>query len=335
MTPLPRLHTRVARSGLMAILLLAAVACHKDLVRWPNYLKTHFSIRYDWTDAPTANPSVMKFIAYPADEGQQLDFGFTKKTGGEIDLAAGDYQALTYNDDTETLFTRGTQWVTFEIFTRETTLANYSKLFNTTRSIPRGSGSDDEMIIEEPDMLWTGSVPEVLKAGDNSEETVTVHMQTSVFVYKFVIEGVANLEYVTDIFATVSGMSGSMFPSTGKPSDTHCTIPVTVTKVGSTTLECVVRSFGHCPELEGNVESLLANHHLMVYASLSDGTKWYYDFDVTDDLHEPSNVTIDEDGITEIEIKLEELPFPRPIADDSGLHPNVEEWHEIEMDIVL
>lgn len=335
MTPLPRLNSRVSTSILVAILLLVAVACHKELVRWPNYLKTHFSVIFDWTDAPKANPSVMKFIAFPVDGSQMLEFGFTKNTGGEIDLAAGDYRGLAYNDDTESLLTRGDTWDTFEIYTRETSLGNYSKLFSSSRSVPRGTGSENETIIEEPDMLWTGFAPEVLRAGENSHETVTIRMQESVFVYKFVIEGVANLEFVTDIIATISGMSGSMFPSTGKASDTHYTIPVTVTKTGSTTLECVVRSFGHCPQLEGVEPQGSPNHHLMVYASLSDGSKWYYDFDVTAELHRSDNVTVDDNGNIEILVRLSELPFPRPISEDSGMHPEVEEWNDIEVDIHL
>ena len=201
------------------------------------------------------------------------------------------------------------------------------------------------MIIEEPDMLWTGSAKEMPQAGNNSNEEVTLHMQPSVYTYHFTITGVANLDFVNEITATISGMSGSMFPSNGKASDTHCTIPISVRKIGSQSIECTVRSFGHCPELEDIIDGSSggsgttvfgnANHQLVVYARLSDGSKWYYDFDVTGDLHDPDNKKIDEKGETEIDIILDELPFPRPISEDSGLHPNVEEWNEIEVDIKM
>lgn len=322
-------HRQILSGGILLVLLMTFVACQKSLEMWPNYLKTHYWVIFDWTNSPHANPSVMQFIAYPKDGGQGIEFGFTKNTSGEVDLAAGEYQSLAFNSDTENLLYRGDKWDTFEIYTRETSLATYSKLFSSSRSVPRGPGSEDELIVEEPDMLWTGCAAEMPTAGNNQNETVTLPMQPSVFTYLFVIDNVANLEYVIDITATLSGMSGSMFPSTGKPSHTHCIIPVSVKSDGKQTITCSVRSFGHCPQQEAG------NHHLLVYARLSDGSKWYYDFDVTDVLHKPSKTVTDDEGNVLIEIRLNELPFPRAISSDSGMHPDVEDWNEVEVDIKL
>lgn len=322
-------HRRILAGGTLLMFFTMLVSCQKELVRWPYYLQTHYKVIFDWTDAPKANPSVMSFIAYPKGGGQGVEFGFTKKTGGEIDLAAGEYQSLAFNSDTENLLNRGDSWDAFEIYTPETTLTKYSKLFSASRSVPRGAGSESEPVVEEPDMLWTGSAAEMPPAGNNEMETATLLMQPSVFTYRFVITNVANLEFVTDIMATLSGMSESMFPSTGKPSDTHCIIPVSVKGDGKQTITCTVRSFGHCPQQE------IASHHLVVYARLSDGSKWYYDFDVTGELHGSAQTEIDEDGNVLIVINLDELPFPTPISSDSGLHPNVEDWNEVNVDIKL
>ena len=319
----------ILSAGILLLLSVMLVSCHKELVRWPNYLQTHYWVNFDWTDAPKANPSVMNLIVFQKGWELSTEFGFTQKTGGEVDLEAGEYQSLAFNSDTENLFYRGTSWETFEIYTRRTSLSNYSDIFSTSLSFPRGEGSEDEPVIEEPDMLWTGSAEEMPPAGDKEMESVTLQMQPSVFTYRFVINNVANLEFVTDIAATLSGMSESMFPSTGKVSDTHCIIPVSVKNDGSQTLICTVRSFGHCPD------DKVTKHHLMVYARLSDGTKWYYDFDVTGDLHNTAQTVTDEDGNIIIEINLKELPFPMPIASDGGLHPDVEDWNDVNVDIKL
>lgn len=335
MTPLPRTHRYLAFAITTLALILTVLSCQKELVTWPNYLQTHYRVVFDWSETTNADPSVMQFLAFENGDGKLHEFGFTKKTGGEIDLAAGEYKAIAYNNDTETLYRRGDTWKAIEIFTRETTLADFSKLF-TSRATPRGAGSEDEIVIEEPDMLWTAGDGEVARAGDNASEILTMKMRPSVYTYHFTVSGVSNLEYVTEITATISGMSGSMFPSTGKASDTHCTIPIHVTSDGKSSITCTVRSFGHCPELDDAAGiSAGANHHLVIYARLTDSSKWYYDFDVTDELHEPGHTVVTPEGDTEILIDLEELPFPRPIADDSGMHPDVEEWNEVNIDINL
>lgn len=329
MTNLHYKRRAILSAGILLMFSLMLVSCHKELERWPNYLRTHYLVFFDWTDAPKANPSVMNFITFQKGMELATEFGFTKKTGGEIDLAAGEYQSLAFNSDTEVLYYRGTMWETFEIYTRRTSLTNYSDIFSTSKSFPRGEGSEDEPIIEEPDMLWTGSAAEMPPAGDKQIESVTLHMQPAVFTYRFVITNVANLEHVINITATLSGMSESMFPSTGKVSDTHCIIPVSVKIDDRQTLICTVHSFGHCPD--DNV----ANHHLMVYARLSDGSKWYYDFDVTAELHKSAQTVTDEDGNVIVEIKLDRLPFPMPISSDDGLHPDVEEWNDVNVDIKM
>ena len=320
---------QILSGSVLLVCFTMLVACQKALVLWPNYLQTHYKVIFDWTDAPKANPSVMHFIAYPMGGGQGVEFGFTKNTGGEIDLTAGEYQSLSFNSDRENHLYRGNQWDSFEIYTPETSLTSYSNIFATSRAVPRGDGSENEPVVEEPDMLWTGSAAEMPPAGSRQSEEVTLRMQPSVFTYRFVIGNVANLEFITDIMATLSGMSESIYPCSGKASDTRCIIPVPVKREGELAITCSVRSFGHCPQQKS------ANHHLVVYARLSDGSPWYYDFDVTDKLHEAIQTVTDDEGNVLIVIYLDELPFPSPVSSDSGLHPSVEDWNEVNVDIKM
>ena len=333
MTPLPRLSRKtMTAAAATALLLIVSAACQKDLVRWPNFLKTTFNVRFDWSEVSYAEPSVMQLVVFPDDGRRSLDFGFTRKTGGTADLDAGDYHAVCFNSDTEVLTTRGDGWKAFEVTSQETDLRLFSPMFGVTRNVPRGEGSEDEPVLQEPDMLWTGTTSDGFQAGNEQYETVTLPMQASVYTYFFTIRNVANLQYVTEMVATISGMSASMYPSTGLPSDIHCTIPVAVRSDGVSTLTCSVRSFGHCPGHETDL-SAQANHRLLVYARLTDGSKWYYEFNVTDELHNPDNVKTGPGGEKEYDIDLDELPFPRPIANDSGMHPDVEAWNEIDEDV--
>jgi hypothetical protein len=80
-------------------------------------------------------------------------------------------------------------------------------------------------------------------------------------------------------------------------------------------------AFGHCP-------TILQEHHLIIYGILADGSRWYYDFDVTDQVHNAPDQY-------EIHIKLDELPFPKPVVNGGGFKPSVDDWHSIEIDIQM
>lgn len=70
------------------------------------------------------------------------------------------------------------------------------------------------------------------------------------------------------------------------------------------------------------------NHTLTVYAVLADGSKWYYAYDVTDQIHsapDPRNVHIVLDG----------LPLPKPIVNGGGFQPEVEDWQTVPIDIEM
>ena len=69
----------------------------------------------------------------------------------------------------------------------------------------------------------------------------------------------------------------------------------------------------------------------MVYAQLTDGTNWYYEKDVTDQVHDEK-----QEDETHIKIELELLPLPMPASDtDGGLQPSVSKWNEIYIDIKM
>ena len=309
-------------------LAMTSTGCHKNLDRGTNYTKTHYQVKFDWTEAQDANPAIMQFVAFSSEDGQTHEFGFTRRDGGQLDLASGYWQAVAYNGDTETLVTRGNTWRDFEIAAQETSLAVFSRMFVGSRSVPRGTGSEDEPVAMEPDMLWTGSTSTEFQAGNNQEETITLKMKAAVYTYHFTVNNVHNLQYVTDISATISGMSESVFPSTGLPSQNHCTIPMNVEVGQGSDISASVRTFGHCPT--GEVE---AQHKLVVYARQMDGSKWYYEFDVTEQMHDTTSQTVTGDGTVEVSIELDELPFPKPFTNGSGMHPDVDNWQDVEVTI--
>ena len=134
------------------------------------------------------------------------------------------------------------------------------------------------------------------------------------------IRHVENLANVQGLSASLSGMAGGYLVGAGRPADERVTIPFSLAKSDATTLTGSVQTFGHCP-------SEPTAHALIVYAVLADGRKWYYTYDVTDQIHsapDPLNIRILLDG----------LPLPEA-AGSGGFRPTVEGWQNEYIDIAM
>ena len=128
--------------------------------------------------------------------------------------------------------------------------------------------------------------------------------------------------------ASVSGMSGGWFAGISELSQEKVTIPFNVrVNAAQSTVTGSFSLFGHCP-----VEPV--KHKLMVYAQLTDNSNWYYEEDVTDQIHDP-----EQKDETHIKIEIDKLPLPKPTPDPEeeggGLQPSVSKWNEIYIDIKM
>jgi hypothetical protein len=283
------------------------------------------TVIFDWAGTRDANPSSMMLAAF-AGSSQPVFKPLQGKDGGGIMLPEGDYQLIGYNEDTEVLYTKGDKWAGFEICSQPTEFELKSRMFARSRGVPRGAGTEDQQLIEEPDPLWTSIYEKATVTGAVGRK-VTMEMEDATFVLNFTIKNVDNIEYITDILATVSGMSGSWIPSQHKCSDTDCLIPFQLSK-GENTLSGSVRTFGY--RRTGN-NGEAKKHLLVVYTEMTDGSRRYYTFDVSEGVNkaDPANGN-------KVEIVLEELPVPKPIENNSaGLLPDVVEWEEIVIPIKM
>lgn len=69
-------------------------------------------------------------------------------------------------------------------------------------------------------------------------------------------------------------------------------------------------------------------HKLTIYLFLTDGTKWYYTYDVTDQVSkapDPHHVHIAVSGLT----------LPEPMLTGGGLMPDVKDWNDVNIDISM
>ena len=304
---------------LFAVLVFASCE-HKELCYDHSHV-LHLQVVFDWTQASEASPASMSLYLFPEEGGGPIRHEFTESAGGEIRATEGHYGALCLNSDAEGIRYRNTEkWETFEITTETATLISELALLGIRADgVPRAPGTEDERIAAAPLMVWSDRRPGVAVSAD--EHLLTLYPSAAVALCTVEIRHVENLADVQGLSASLSGMAGGYLVGAGRPTDERVTIPFELTKSSETTLAGSVQTFGHCP-------SEPAAHTLTVYAVLKDGRKWYYTYDVTDQIHsapDPLNIRILLDG----------LSLPEAAVSGGGFRPSVEGWQDVYIEIKM
>lgn len=308
--------------GILGLLLLCSCN-HKDL----DFTGVaDLTVAFDWSQVSSANPSSMMLTAFSSGR-QPVQKPVQGSSRGTISLPVGDYQFIAFNDNTEDVSSRGSMWTDYEVYALQAELWNFSRMFGRTRSVPRGAGTEGQQVINQPDEVWTSAVSDVSITGSIGK-VVTMPMEAATFTIRFTIKNVDNIDFVNDVLATVSGMAGAWWPAQHVCSYSQCIIPFNLTRSGQS-YSGDVRTFGYRPfDSEGNK----IQHLLVIYAEMSDGSKKYYTFDVTEQMN---NIAPADGGAVtaEVEIVLDELPLPKPLNDGTGLDPDVQDWEEVPISL--
>lgn len=320
---------KILNTVTMAALLVAATSCeHKDLCL-DHAHAVEVEVVFDWRNAPDAAPASMSLYLFPGD-GEALRYDFTGRDGGTIRVPIGKYEALCLNSDTENIGYRNTERKgTFEVTTQTSPLlGGLSALGVRSEGAPRADGVGDERVALSPDMLWSDHAESIELKHIPARQRITLYPEQSVCRYTVEIRNAENLKYVFGVSGSISGLAGGLLPGTGPDALTgeRVTIPFdAAVGEGENGEKSVVTggllTFGHSPAVD-------KAHQLTVYAVLSDGSKWYYTYDVTGQIHsapDPRNVHIVLDG----------LPLPKPITNGGGFQPEVEPWKPVEIDLKM
>ncbi|MBD5357085.1 MAG: DUF5119 domain-containing protein [Bacteroides sp.] len=305
-------------------LLLGFGACkHKDLC-FDHYHVHEVRIMFDWRNAPDANPESMAAYFFGNEETGMLRYIFQNREGDIISMPVGSYSGLGLNSD-NTDWARSRHIDDIEAFETYTDDAITTEAYGlSTRGVPRAPGAEDERMAQTPGMLWTHRVDNVTVNSTDSLQTITFYPEEAVCHYTVDISHVTNLQYVdrAEIDGTISGMAEGFNHGKNCPTKNHVTMTFTLSAdTEAQTLHGELLTFGECP-------SDFGSHMLTIYLYLTDGSKWYYNFDVTSQVHnapDPHNV----------HIVLSGLPLPQPIVDGGGLIPDVTDWQTEDIDMKM
>lgn len=301
-----------------------ATSCeHKELC-YDHSHAVDVQVVFDWRNAPDAAPESMSVYLFPSDGGEVLRYELTDHNGGSIRVPIGHYDALCLNSDTKNVSCRNTSRLeTFEVTTPTTTLlTNLASIGVRSDGAPQAEGAENERIALSPDRLWGDYSQGIVLRQMPEKQTITFYPADRVCRYTVEIRNARNLKYVLGVSGSLSSLAGGLYAGKSQLTDECVTIPFDVSiSEDQTSLSAELLTFGHCPSTQNM-------HHLIIYAVLSDESKWYYTYDVTEQIHAASDQR-------NVHILLDGLPLPDPIASGGGFQPSVDEWHSVEVDIEM
>ncbi|HIW11264.1 MAG TPA: DUF5119 domain-containing protein [Candidatus Rikenella faecigallinarum] len=307
---------------------LGVISCrHKDLC----YEHPHtgkLNVVFDWSNAPEGDSEVsgMYLYMYPASGGAQQLF-YLGKEGGVVDIAPGTYHVIAINSDTEATRVRGeTAWETFELYTREASVLEGMTFMSVTGdNVPKAEGTEGQRNVLCPDCMFCVRERDITVVEVTEGQTVVLYPEMATCMYTYEIRNVENLEHLSDVSGTLSGMSPSYYVGIDQVHSELSTLPFSTQSDNVSTLSGMFMTFG-CPVNASKAEE---EHQMVIYAIMSDGSQHYFTYDVTDQVHnapDPSRVHIVLDG----------LSLPKPADPGDGMQPDVEDWgNEEEVEIPM
>lgn len=288
---------------------LSVMSCnHRELC----YDHSHWvdlKVEFDWSLEPDASPRTMVMYLFPHEGGDPYRYEITDINGSIVRVPSGDYDAVAFNGETESLVETGTAFGDFMITTDEESLL--APINRSDSKAPRPEEAEDEPVKKAPETMWSASLSGVTVHSATTDQTICFTPQESTVIYDVVFQNVENVNGDLAVSAAISGVAEGFCPSVAMPAGASVTVPFAVGITGSTSLGGSVTLFGHCTDTGDS-----RKHILTVYTA----NHFYYNFDVTGQIHnapDPYHITIVIDGLR--------LPDP----DDTGMHPEVSEWTDV------
>lgn len=304
---------------LSAALLLGATACHQRELCHDHTHTATVEVRFDWSEAPEADPGTMVVRAFPTDGSEGVRHELVKR-GGSFDarlrLAPGEYELLAFNGDTDTNIEQGDRFDEFRITSISRELLGP---LNRSESAPRPGDTETQPVRAPASTLYACVHGERLRIDPGDAARGTTH--TVLFtprrvsaVWNVRIEEVRNLRADTEASAVVTGVAEAWHPASQRPAGAQVTVPFALEHCGESCLRGTAILFGDAAPHD-------VKHLLRVYTTY----RYYYDFDITEQVHaapDPLQADIVVRGLT--------LP-----VEGSGMAPGVSEWEDAENQEIL
>ena len=191
--------------SLMLFLLILSSCEHKEL----RYVTSSFRslrVEFNWERYEDfQKPEGMRVIFFPKDgTSEPWIFDFPNGEGRQIELPENEYRVICYNYDTSGIYWENPN--------------SYEEYLAKTRSV---LAPDSDKVCTTPSWLCGDHIDRVSLENipEGTEKVITLYPVKMVSRYTYEVKGILNLIRVTDIRASLSGMSGSLLMAEDKLPD--------------------------------------------------------------------------------------------------------------------
>ena len=305
-----------------AIMLIASASCQRRPLTTADYtVIVNIDIDKDIVNYEvTKDPSLMRCIFYDSESGAFVTQAFLPPTGGQVSLIPSrTYDVLVYNFDTESTWLEDENW--------------FHKIYASTSLIPdsfrtklrsRATMGDEEEIVYDPDHLFVGRLHDVfIPARSVDAPVVVLDVMCHTVVESWIIE-VRTITGVKNI-GTMAGVVTSLSESNKIGNDIRSDEFVSVYFDNQVIDEngLLTAKFNTFGRHNGITEPQILS---LVFTDVA-GKGHVYNVDVSDQMVDnPEQI-----------IRIEtEIDIPEPMTSGSGgFVPKVDEWDEINTDIII
>ena len=266
------------------------------------------------------DPSLMRCIFYDSHSGAFVTQAFLPPTGGQVSLIPSrEYDVLVYNFDTESTWLEDENW--------------FHKIYASTSLIPdsfrtklrsRATKGDEEDIVYDPDHLFVGRLNDVYipaRSVDAPPVILDVRCETVVESWILEVKTITGKKNIGTTAAVVTGLAESNRIGPNERSEEFVSVYFDNQVIDDNgLLTAKFNTFGWNKDiLEPQILSL-------VFTDVA-GKGHVYNIDVSDQF--PDN----KEQIIRVEM---EIDIPEPMTGgDGGFVPKVDEWDEINTDIII
>lgn len=267
------------------------------------------------------DPSLMRCVFYDSETGAFVTQAFLPPTGGQVSLIPmREYDVLVYNFDTETTWLEEENWW-HKIYASTSLIPDSFKTKLRSRS---ESKVDEENIVYDPDHLFVGRAENVFipaRAVEAPTVYIDLYCETVVETWLLEVKTVTGKENIGTIAAVVTGLAGSNRIAFDERSTDYVSVYFDNQVIDDNgVLTARFNTFGHNPDIA--VPQVLS----LVFTDIA-GKGRTFDFDVSDQF--PDN----KEQIIRI---VTEIDIPKPMTSgDGGFVPKVEEWDDVNTDIII
>ena len=322
---------RVAFTAIIGAAMVCA-SCQKDLCN-DHVHSTEIDVRFDWSltkpDGALSMYMVLMPISGESMTRQEQTFGDTD--GGTMVAARGRYHAIALNRNGSLNEIHLDTYEGAFATTSATDVVSTKTFHGGIKGAPLPAGSTSSDVRSQPSPLYADTCS--VFAVDNAHREHVMQPKRLVDTIDVRVEGVENLEYVIGMSAAISGMNSAVSLSRLEPMDGLCTVPMELEATGATSIGGRVLTFGHC---HGSQQK--QQHVLTIYTMLVDGSKYYFNYDVSGKMHEIEPEKPDDpegpEGPAHIVIDIPKLPVPLP-THSGGFQPEMGDWEEREIDVAM